>query len=53
MQIDAPKGTKGVYIRQNSLRREEVEFLLPRGSVLEVYKINKSNGVVHCALKYL
>lgn len=53
LQIDAPKGTKGVYIRQNSLRREEVEFLLHRGSVLEVYKINKSNGVVHCALTYL
>jgi hypothetical protein len=53
LQIDAPKGTKGVYIRQNSLRPEEVEFLLPRGTLLEVYKINKSNGVVHCALKYL
>ncbi len=53
LQIDAPKGTKGVYIRQNSLRPGEVEFLLPKGSVLEVYKINKSNGVVRCALKYL
>jgi hypothetical protein len=53
LQIDAPKGTKGVYIRQNSLRPEEVEFLLPRGTLLEVYKINRSDGVVHCALKYL
>lgn len=53
LQIDAPKGTKGVYIKQNSLRPEEVEFLLPKGTVLEVYKINKSNGIVHCALNYL
>lgn len=53
LQIDAPKGTEGVYIRQNSARPEEVEFLLPRGTVLEVYKINKSTAVVHCALTYL
>lgn len=50
--IDASKGTKWVYIRQNSLKPEEVEFLLPRGSVLEVNKINKSAEIVHCKIKY-
>ncbi|KZX12256.1 hypothetical protein [Methanobrevibacter curvatus] len=50
MQIDALKGTKGIYIMQNSLIPEEVEFLLPCGTVLEVYKMDKSNGIVHCSI---
>ena len=53
LYIDASKGTKGIYIRQNSLNPEEVEFLLPRGTVLEVYKIDKSTGVAHAVLKYI
>ncbi|MDR0912990.1 MAG: hypothetical protein LBM96_10370 [Methanobrevibacter sp.] len=44
------KGTKGSYIRQNSSRPNEIEFLLPRGSELEIYKINNE---VYCILKYI
>jgi hypothetical protein len=51
--IDAPKGTKGVYMRQYSQRPEEVEFLLPRNIELEVYKINKQTKEVFCRIKYL
>ena len=51
LHIEAPKGTKGVYIRQNSAKPEEVEFLLSRNTKLVVYNIKGNN--VYCKLKYL
>lgn len=47
------KGTRGVYIRQYSQRPHEVEFLLPRCTELEVYKINIKTREVYCRLNYL
>jgi len=51
LNIDVFKGIKGVYIRQNSQRPGEIEFLLPRNTELVVYDIKGSN--VHCKLNYI
>lgn len=51
LHIDSFKGTKSVYIRQNSKYPEQVEFLLPRNTELVIY--DKQGNDVYCRINYL
>jgi hypothetical protein len=45
--INAPKGTKGIYIRQSSIYPNDMEWLLPLCSELEIYEINKEKKEIY------
>lgn len=49
--IDAEKFSPGFYIRQHSFRPHEIEFLLPRDSVLSVYYRNVNKNEIFCKLQ--
>ncbi|RBQ22394.1 hypothetical protein ALNOE001_21410 [Candidatus Methanobinarius endosymbioticus] len=49
IHIDVPKGTKGVYIRQNSKYPQQVEFSLKRNTKLIVHDKKGNNN--YCILK--